>query len=77
MGDLLIGLVGHASKIISAHHHEKKIVVQIARAAQPGHASIVYGQPRDVSPVEHDDEKDWDLDDAQHEVVDEPAELLN
>lgn len=37
----------------------------------------MYGQPRDVSPVEHDNEKDWDLDDAQHEVVDEPAELIN
>jgi hypothetical protein len=53
---------------------KKKLVVQVARAAQPGHASIVYGQPRDVSPVEHSDEKDWDLDDAQH---DEPAEVLN
>jgi hypothetical protein len=67
----------HQNHLSTSSRKKKKLVVQIARAAQPGHASIVYGQPRDVSPVEHDDEKDWDLDDAQHEVVDEPAELLN
>lgn len=77
MGDLLIGLVGYASEINSSHHPEKQIAVQIARAAQPGHASTAFWQPRDVSPVEHDNGKDWDLDDVQHEMVGEPAELVN
>jgi hypothetical protein len=72
MAGLINGLVGLAAESISHHHHKKKVAAQ-AKAAEHSHTPISSEQSRDISELGHDDESDWALDDAQHEVVGEPT----
>lgn len=74
MAALINELVGLGESISAHHHHKKQIAGQAAKAAESRNAPTRSEQPREVSPLE-DDETDWALDDAQHEVVGEPTSM--